>query len=198
MERLRGAGNMQKLPKQKKCRSCREPFTPFRPLQIACSHGCAISLATAKREKEERKTAQVARKEHREALDKLKSRGYYVQQAQNAVNAFIRARDKNAGYPCISCLKHKSGYDAGHYLARSTHPELRFDEDNIHAQCYYCNNYNKNAHSAYRANLIARIGIERVEALEAAHPPAKWTIDELKVIRDEYRLKTKIVIDNLK
>ena len=43
----------------------------------------------------------------------------------------------------------------------------------------------------YRLGLIARIGLGRVEALEANNEPAKWSIDELKAIRDYYRKKLK-------
>ena len=43
----------------------------------------------------------------------------------------------------------------------------------------------------YRIGLIARIGREAVEALEADQTPRKWSIDELKAIRDHYRAKAK-------
>jgi hypothetical protein len=43
----------------------------------------------------------------------------------------------------------------------------------------------------YRLGLIARIGLERVEALEATNAPAKWHRDELRAIRDTYRAKSK-------
>lgn len=39
--------------------------------------------------------------------------------------------------------------------------------------------------------MIARIGLARVEALEQDQAPRKWTVDELKAIRDEYRQKLK-------
>lgn len=37
--------------------------------------------------------------------------------------------------------------------------------------------------------MIARIGLERVEALEAINAPHKWTREELMAIRDAYRAK---------
>jgi len=39
--------------------------------------------------------------------------------------------------------------------------------------------------------LIEKIGLERVEWLEGPHEPKKYTIDELKGIRDLYRRKLK-------
>lgn len=180
---------MVKTVKHKTCKICKREYQPRSTTQSCCGMDCAIEYARRKENKNAEKIAQIARKQHQEALDKLRPRQWYVNQAQKAVNAYIRSRD--SGLPCISCGKHKTGYDAGHYLARSTHPELRFDEDNIHAQCYYCNNYSKNAHAAYRGNLINRIGLERVEALEHTHPAAKWSIDDLKSIKAEYVKKLK-------
>jgi len=171
------------------CKICKEPFKKYRTGQQVCGFDCALKLSKQKRDRETRKLASLERQERKEAINKLRTMGWYVSEAQKAVNAFIRLRDE--GKPCISCGKHKMGYDAGHYLARSTHPELRFNEDNIHAQCYYCNNYNKNSHHAYRENLIERIGIERVLALESTHPPVKWSIDELKAMKDLYKAKLK-------
>lgn len=42
-----------------------------------------------------------------------------------------------------------------------------------------------------RAGAVERIGRERVEALEADKTPRKWTIDELKAIRDKFRSMAK-------
>jgi hypothetical protein len=43
----------------------------------------------------------------------------------------------------------------------------------------------------YRINLVQRIGLAAVEQLEGPHEPKRYTIDELKAIRDEYRRKLK-------
>ncbi|MOA57726.1 Bacteriophage Lambda NinG protein [compost metagenome] len=43
----------------------------------------------------------------------------------------------------------------------------------------------------YRVRLIDRIGLARVEALEADNKPRKFTAGELREIRDTYRAKTK-------
>lgn len=176
--------------KQKKCRECGKEFIPISSTAIVCSMGCAIEYSNKKHVKESVKKAKQERKNHRQALYKLKTRGYYVQQAQIAFNRFIRLRDDKL--PCICCGKFRQGWDAGHYLARSIRPELRFNEDNCHKQAKYCNNYNKgNAAANYRNGLIARIGLERVLALEAPHPPAKWSIDDLKEIKRVYQEKIK-------
>jgi hypothetical protein len=43
----------------------------------------------------------------------------------------------------------------------------------------------------YRVRLRVRLGAEALEALEADQTPRKWTVDELKAIRDTYRAKAK-------
>ena len=176
--------------KPKKCKICRKVFQPVKPLQSVCDWACAIELNLKNKAKAEAEKARIESKTSREQRNKLKTRGYYVAQAQAAFNRFIRHRDDKL--PCICCGKVRQGWDAGHYLARSIRPELRFNEDNVHKQGKYCNNYNKgNAAAGYRNGLIERIGIERVLALEAPHPPAKWTIDELIQIKKTYMEKIK-------
>lgn len=84
--------------------------------------------------------------------------------AQVKFNAFIRKRDE--GKPCINCGKYKK-LQAGHFFPTSTHPHLRFNEDNVHGEDLQCNYYNSQSHSyGYRVNLIKRIGQERFNALE--------------------------------
>lgn len=78
-------------------------------------------------------------------------------------NAFIRHRD--AGQPCISCGQMKT-LQAGHFYPAGRHNNLRFNEDNVHGQCLQCNYYNSANLHPYRHNLIKKIGIERVEALD--------------------------------
>lgn len=178
-----------RIVKAKICKICKGTFEPRVSLQAVCSPKCAQAHAEQKRVKLDAQKAKQERQERRQALDKLKPRGWYVAQAQTAFNRWIRFRDDKL--PCISCGEFRNGWDAGHYLARSIRPELRFNEDNCHKQCKFCNNYNKGRASAqYRPRLIERIGPERVEALEAPHPPVRWTIEELKAIRAEYAGRT--------
>jgi hypothetical protein len=43
----------------------------------------------------------------------------------------------------------------------------------------------------YRLGLIRRIGLEAVERLEGPHEPRKYSIDELREIRDTYRRRAR-------
>jgi hypothetical protein len=68
---------------------------------------------------------------------------------------------------------------------------LRFNEFNCHAQRKQCNRYGAGRAVDYRLGLIQRIGREVVEALEADDLARKYTIDELKAIKAEYKAKLK-------
>jgi hypothetical protein len=171
----------------KKCKVCRESFQPTKPMQVACSLDCALKLARRKREKD-------AEKEVRARKESLKSLSDYTKEAQAAFNAYIRERDKDK--PCICCngassLRNSRGgdWDCGHYRSTGAAPHLRFHEDNAHRQRKYCNQYLSGNAVEYRKGLIARIGLERVEALENDNHTHKWTRDELIAIRDKYRAK---------
>ena len=167
-------------PKKKKCRNteCRSEFIAQRPMQVACGIPCAMALT---RKANERKRAEQAKKERadtRAAKAKIKRRGDYVKDAQEAFNAFIRERDHNE--PCISCGRYHTGqYHAGHYRTVGSHPELRFDERNCHKQCAPCNNHKSGNIVEYRINLVRKLGADSVEWLEGPHEAKHYAVEEL-------------------
>lgn len=81
--------------------------------------------------------------------------------------------------------------DAGHYRSVGSAPHLRFDERNCHAQSKQDNRFLSGNAVDYRIGLIARIGQKAVDALEADQSVRKYTVDEIKAIKAEYRAKTK-------
>ena len=165
------------VPVIKTCK-CGKEFTPRSSTHRVCSPKCAIKAV-----KEHDKT-------RREAV---KPRSKWLQEAQSAVNAWIRARD--AYRPCVSCARfHDGQWHAGHYLSTGARPELRFDPNNIHKQCQPCNTHLHGNLVMYRAELIRRIGLHEVDRLEGPHPPQKWTVDQLKEIKAHYRAKTKALL----
>lgn len=183
---------MQGKPKERKCkvRDCCNYFIPRGMSHTACSPVCALKMARAKREQEETKKRQEQRRKDRETRDKLKTRADWLKEAQAAFNAYIRARD--ADQPCISCGRHHTGqWHAGHYLSRGARPELAMHPDNCHKQCAPCNTHLSGNLVLYRANLINKIGLDRVEWLEGPHEPLKLTVTDIKAIRDKYRVLTK-------
>lgn len=176
--------------KPKTCKLCRQKFVPRTSLQVVCSPVCAAVYARLQREKADRESATKERREVKARKEAIKTRADWAKDAQKAVNEWVRARD--ADLPCISCGRHHQGqYHAGHYLSRGAHPELAYEPLNLAKQCAPCNTHLSGNQARFRVGLIARIGIDAVEWLEGPHEPRKWSIDDLKAIRDEYRAKLK-------
>ena len=186
--------------KQKTCQWCREPFTPARSLQKVCSPLCASRLVESKADKKRAKERAVEVRQDREKRIALKTIPELKKEAQIAFNAYIRARDRLAGHPCICCGRPLDwgrlggAVDAGHYRSTGSADHLRFREDNCHAQRADCNRYGAGRAVDYRIGLVSRIGRERVEALEADNAPHKWMREELIAIRDGYRAKARALV----
>lgn len=195
--RLRMAPDADRLmvpaPRTSKCAICRAPYVKRSMTHKACGPECAAIVAQRKREKEQRKVAAAQRVQTRAQKEALKSIGELKAEAQTAFNAYIRFRDRNQ--PCICCgmlAKNESltggAWDAAHYRSRGSADHLRYDENNVHRALKQCNTY---GHADYRGGLIARIGLEAVEALEANQVSVKWTKDGLRAIRNTYKKKFK-------
>ena len=171
-----------KHPKAKTCEVCERVFVPDRMGQLVCRPACAMA-----RVRQAKKAERESVKKRKEAI---KSKADWAREAQTAFNAWIRVRDE--GLPCISCGRHHQGqWHAGHYLSTGARPELRFTESNVHRQCAPCNTHLSGNAVLYRIGLIHRIGSETVEWLEGPHELPKWTADDYRAIRDNYRAKLK-------
>jgi len=174
-----------KQPKPKKCKCCPEKFIPRNSLQTVCSPKCAIQLANQLSERKQKRLE----KEQRAAWNKrkadVKPLRHWINMTQRAFNDYIRARD---GDICISCGSTTAvSYHAGHFRTTAAASQLRFDEDNVHSQCSACNVHHSGAIGPYRINLIAKIGLQRVLALESNNTPHRYTREELDAIRARYR-----------
>ena len=187
----------RKQPKPKKCRvaTCRASFVPQRLGQAVCSPKCALATVEVQKAKEKKSLAQADRREIKVRKEALKTRGDHIREAQQAFNEYIRTRDQAAGHLCISSGKpldwSGNAVDAGHYRSVGSAPHLRFDERNCHAQSKQDNRFLSGNAVDYRIGLIARIGQEAVDALESDQSVRKYTVDEIKVIKAEYRAKTR-------
>lgn len=187
-------------PRRKRCPECRVMYSPARESQAVCGEiACAIAHAQSEKGQEtaRKSLAQVERREIKVRKEKLKSRADHLREAQTAVNEYVRLRD--AHLPCISCdsqpndndLMTGSRWDAGHYRSVGACPELRFEPLNIHRQCVKCNRNLSGNSVEYRIRLVLRIGADKVVWLEGAHPARKYTVEEIKAIKAEYRAKTR-------
>jgi len=122
--------------------------------------------------------------------ESLKTKQEHVKELQSIFNKFIRLRDKHEN--CISCGKKLGNkYDAGHYRSAGGNPELRFEENNVHAQCVYCNQHLHGNLINYRLGLIERYGLALVDWLEIYHEPKNYTIEEIKKMKIYYKEEIK-------
>jgi len=164
--------------KPKTCKQCKKKFIPERTFQRYCNVSCALIFA-------KEKTKKYQKAELKQKKEKLKTRSDWLKEAQVAFNRWVREMDYEK--PCISCGRHHKGqYHAGHYRSVKACPALRFNRLNVHKQCRPCNELLSGNIIEYRKNLIKKIGVREVEWLEKDHPPAKYTIDELKAMKKLY------------
>jgi hypothetical protein len=181
----------------RKCSNCGTLFEKRSMTHVACSIPCAQAIAASKRERAEAKALKAERKQDKARKEALKTRKHFIAPAQTAVNAYVRLRD--ADLPCISCDKPAGasealtggGWDCGHFLSRGAHPNLRFDLRNMAKQCKRCNRDQSGNAGNFRRGLIARIGVEKVEALEADQAPRKHDVEWLKRFIKIMRKKTR-------
>ena len=180
---------IQKPSRPKKCRNpaCGQTFTPQRMGQHVCSPACGLAIKDVNQDKAKKAMAHTERLEHKEAKEKIKSKGEHTKEAQAAFNEWIRLRDR--GLPCISCgTTADVQYAAGHYKPSGSNPALRFEPLNVHLQCNRnCNMAKSGNLGPYRIELIKRIGQHRVDWLEGPHEPKRYSVEDLKAIKAHYR-----------
>lgn len=169
--------------KEKKCRYCKEKFIPFNSLQPFCfKNECITKHNKTTLEKKKAKAKKEFRENDKSTLLKL---------AQTVVNKYIRLRDLNK--PCISCghLGDRQIH-AGHYRPMGNNQQLRFYTLNIFAQCSICNNYKSGNLAEYRLNLIKKIGLAKVEEIEANQERGNYSVEYLQKLIKVFRKKIKL------
>lgn len=204
--------------KKRKCRHCGE-YSPVEsgiivPLGYFCSikhaqeHGQAKANKARQREqakldKSYQQEQKRLRSENRKRKEALKTKSQWAKEAQAAVNKFIRIRDH--GKPCVSCgslpaQKFGGSMDAGHYRSVGASSSTRYNVFNIAAQCVKCNRWKSGSAVDYRIELIKRIGLERVERLEADNEPRRYDIEYLKRLKRIFNKRARIYekLKNLK
>lgn len=212
---MRVAIKEKKAPKPKKCKNpaCGDSFVPQRLGQAVCSPKCGLAIKDVNQTKARKALADVGRRDIEVRKEALKTRSDHMKNAEKAVRDYRRTYELSIGSGCISCgesqesILHAQGwktggaFDAGHFLGKGARPELRLVPSNIWLQCKSCNagsskyaRKGQTVSQAFREGLIARIGLEAVEALEADHTPRKETVEQLKAITAEYRTKTRELI----
>lgn len=160
-------------------------------MQAVCeSFECKVAYGVRVAEQLQDKRAKVQRIADREQKAAARPLRWFILKAEKAVNAYVRARDYFE--PCISCGKWFDGvWHAGHFNSVGSHPELRFEYDNINKQCFVCNSMKGGNRAGYEPRLIAKAGQARVDWLNGPHPAAKFTRDDLQAIEADAKAKLK-------
>lgn len=177
--------------KKKVCKVCKSEFETSQPMAIVCGTLCAIEHAKSQREAAQKRFAKLDRAETKKRKAALKSRSDWMRETQTEFNRMIKLRDRLAGWPCVSSGRpldwSGNAVDAGHWLSVGASPQNRFNEDNVWAQSKHDNRYLGGNAAMFRIELLKRIGIERVEAIETNQTFPKWNIESLKEMKAGYR-----------
>jgi hypothetical protein len=143
------------MKKLKQCKNCQKEFIP-KPAQARCD--------TCLWKAEKDKKFQQLKKQIEKPLKPPKKIKQKIDEKQKKINAIVRERDK--GKPCISCGKKSVRLEAGHYISRAKSIKMRYDLDNIHGQCWECNNVLHGNEEGFKKGLIARYGQKYLENLD--------------------------------
>lgn len=180
----------------KKCKQCRVAFTDEERARHQRIHSeCIAAFLNAQADKKMKARLKKERAEDKIRREKLQTLAELKKAAQKSFNAFIRARDREAGHPCISSGRpldwSGNQVDAGHFRSVGAAPHLRFNEYNVHAQSKHDNQWKAGNVVEYRINLIKRIGQAAVEYLEGSNEVHRWTREELRTIKATYDFRLK-------
>ena len=168
----------------KSCKKCGEIFTPYRTTDKHC-------YVCSKTEQALKNLAKIKKDKVKKAKEDLLTTSDYLKLAQQVFNKWVRLRDQDQG--CISCGNPLgSKYDAGHFWSAGGHSNVRFNENNVHAQCVSCNQHKHGNLLEYRKGLIAKIGHHNYTLLsDKAYKTRKWDKEELKELIALYKKKIK-------
>ena len=84
-----------------------------------------------------------------------------------------------------------SGWDAGHYRSRGAAPHLRFHLLNIWRVCTRCNRELSGNIVEMRKGMVARLGEERVQALEHDQRERKYSVEDLQRIKSLFNKRAR-------
>jgi hypothetical protein len=184
-----------KKPKLYKCREKAKgcfieghKWTSNIQMQRCCENpNCVLQRTVKIREASDKKKRSKSKRDLKEFnIANRTIAGWCLDARKDGFNPWVRERDKDDG--CIVCGSEiKPSYHAGHFMSVGSRPELQFHPDNCHKQCSGCNCSISSVSKKYRTNLVDKIGLERVEYLENYHATIRWTIEEIKEIKQHYR-----------
>jgi len=120
-------------------------------------------------------------------------RSTLIKNLDDIFSQYIRLNNAdNRGYcSCVTCGKkgywEKDGIHAGHFISRK-HYATRWDENNVHPQCHYCNTYQYG--EQYKFSLFLGSNLSE-DLLSKSHSIVKYNNNDLVEMINMYK---KIVI----
>lgn len=155
------------------CKQCGKEFAPRTSMHTLCSPRC-LRLRMKTDAKQELADFR-ARKEA------AKPRGKWLDECRKIVQKIARIRDRHDG--CISCHMgpdYRGQWHGSHFRPAGNNSAVELHLWNIHKACAQCNLHKGGNIAAYRPRLVAKIGLDRVEWLEAQTQITRRDIAYLK------------------
>jgi len=119
-------------------------------------------------------------------MKKKTSRKKLIEKLDKVFSLFIRLRDNCICYTCGKRGEIRQ-MQAGHYVSRKC-MLLRWDEKNVHCQCYACNVCKHGDLITYRERLVKDYGQSAIEELESKrYITYKHSIEDLEKLIDFYK-----------
>jgi len=124
---------------------------------------------------------------------KLKSIVSLKRQAQRYFNKYIIKRDRisDTEFQCIACHKRYTidKAQAGHFFGTKKYNWMRFNEDNCHIECIYCNAFNHESLINYTLSIQVKLKQERfLRLLEESYiKKPEFTRIQLEEIINKYK-----------
>jgi hypothetical protein len=158
---------------------------------------CAIDYATRKssiaRGRALKAKDKAYKQETRRLKESVKPRSKWLQEAQQAVNQYVRLRDRKE--PCISCDKPScwdGQWHCSHYYSCGHSSKLRFNLWNMNKSCSVCNTHLSGNIGEYTPRLIAKIGQARYDyLLERKSDIVRYDVEYLKRLKNVFKQKIK-------
>ena len=124
-------------------------------------------------------------------MPKKPSRKTMIRKIDKICSAYIRQRDTNkAGYgKCCTCDKilHISKGHAGHFMSRRF-MATRYDPQNIHLQCPYCNTFLGGRAYEYSKFIDNKYGKNTADyLLERSRNTVKYSVSDLQEIYQKFK-----------
>ncbi len=180
-----------------RCRQCREKHS-IEWAKITswvhrfCSKKCRLEYSRIQKRKQlEKEKARKSKKREKKAnsVSVLKNKLWTI------VSLYIRLRDSDDDNYCICCTcwqrrHYKDSMQAGHYIPSGSSSFHRYNEKNIHAQCYWCNVGKWGNLIEYRPFMIQKYWLEYTDWLyETRNEITPLWATELKELIDQYGAK---------